>query len=102
MPDIKQHFPTNTGLSKSFLPTLDVQEVNRSTSGLKRVWGGGGVGVLVTGFGQNELSRVAHDNDDNFHRVLSFDPIECSWVSEDKVCGDGKGKCLPLRERWGC
>ena len=45
MPDVKQHFPTDIGLSKSFLPTWDVEEVNRSTSGSKRIWeGGGGLG----------------------------------------------------------
>ena len=47
VPDVKQHFPTNIGLSESFLPTLDVQEVNRSTSGLKRVWGSWGFGHRI-------------------------------------------------------
>ena len=44
------------------------------------------------------ISRVAHDN---FRRVVSSDPIYCQWVSEHKVCGDGKEMCLPLRE-WSC
>ena len=60
------------------LPTGDVEEVNRSVKE-----GFGGLGSLVTGFGQNELSRsplgldpgavsrVAHDN---FHRVVFFRP----------------------------
>ena len=44
------------------------------------------------------VSRVAHDN---VRRVVSSDPIYCQRVSEDKVCGDGKEMCLPLRE-WRC
>ena len=54
------------------------------------------------GLDPGAVSGVAHDKDGNFHRVVSSDPIECPWVSEDKVCGDGKEKCLPLRERWSC
>ena len=84
------------------LPTGDVEEVNRS---LKEGFGGLGFWSPDSdrtnfcrsplGLDPGAVSRVAHDN---FHRVVSSDPIYCPWVSKDKVCGDGKEKCLPLRE----